>query len=53
MQPGNSQKTNLVIPTPAIPFPLESEIYGSNLSRKSFVIKYGGMQRYGRGMEKV
>ena len=53
MQPENNQKANLASLTPAIPFPLESEIYGSNLSRKSFVIKYGGMQRYGRGMEKV
>ena len=49
MQPENSQKTNLVIPTPAIPAPLESVIYGSSLSHKSFVIKYGGM----RGMDEV
>ena len=53
MQRENSQKSIFVIPTPAIPVPLESEIYRSSLSRKSFVIKYGGMGRYGRGMEKV
>jgi hypothetical protein len=53
MQPKNNQKTNLVIPTPARSVPLESVIYGSNLSRKSFVIKYGGMKRYGAGMSEV
>ena len=55
MQTKNSQKTNLSLvnrmPARLVPLGIKNlRIYSS---RKCFVIKYGGMRRYGSGMSGV